>query len=250
MERKNDTYDDTPSVDVYNPMSSGGYENTKQKILSALMNRPNGTKIQPANHQDYALSLLEYIRNVELISASTLIGVAYEDTVPVQPNTSNAAYVAGVAQQKTAIFENFRDKDGQPIIVTTGEMEAKLVVLFWNRQYWEKEEISANIISESENAYFFYSFRIRKTYSSKAEMEGDVFSPIGNDGRKIQFGEIVSVSNESNESENAIYSYEFDSREYWKLQIRLEKLDSRTLDGGRADTKFGGSLIIDCGKAN
>ena len=153
-------------------------------------------------------------------------------------------------QQKTAIFENFRDKDGQPIIVTTGEMEAKLVVLFWNRQYWEKEEISANIISQSENAYFFYSLKIRKTYSSKAEMEGDVSSPIGNDGRKIQFGEIVSVSNESNESENAIYRYEFDSREYWKLQIRLEKLDSRTLDGGRADTQFGGSLIIDCGKAN
>ena len=229
-----------------------GYEDTRQKILSTLMQRPNGTEIQPDNHQDFALSLLEYIRNVELISGSTLIGVAEEDTMPVQSNNANEAYIAGVAQQRTVTYENFKDKYGESISVTTGEMEAKLVILTWNRQYWEKQEISANIISQADEAFFFYALTIRKTYSSKAAMQADVISPIGNNGKTIKQGEVVSVHNESNESEDAVYSYEFDSNNepYWQLQVRLDKLDSRTLDGGRADTKYGGALIIDCGKAN
>ena len=45
-----------------------GYDDIRQRILSTLMQRPNGTEIQPDNHQDFALSLLEYIRGVELIS--------------------------------------------------------------------------------------------------------------------------------------------------------------------------------------
>ena len=53
-----------------------GYEDTKQKIISTLMGRPVGTEIQPENHQDYALNMLDYIRSLELIATSTLIGVA------------------------------------------------------------------------------------------------------------------------------------------------------------------------------
>lgn len=229
-----------------------GYEDTRQKILSTLMQRPNGTEIQPDNHQDFALSLLEYTRSVELISGSTLIGVAYENTMPVQPDTANTAYITGVAQQRTAIYRNFIDRHGEPISVTTGEMEAKLVILTWNRQFWEKQEISANIISQADEAFFFYALTIRKTYESKSDMFADVLYPIGNNGMTIKRGEVVSVHNESNELEDAIYSYEFDDegQPYWQLQMRLDKLDSRTLDGGRADTKYGGTLQIDCGKAN
>lgn len=229
-----------------------GYEDTKRKILSTLMQRPNGTEIQPDNHQDFALNLLEYVRSVELIAGSTLIGVAYEDTIPVQPNTSNVAYISGVAQQRTSTYVNFIDQYGEPISVTTGEMEAKLIILTWNRQYWEKQEISANVISQSDEAFFYYSLTIRKTYDSKSSMDEDVISPIGNNGKHIKPGEVVSVHNENNDKENAVYSYELDSNNdpYWQLQIRLDKLDSRTLDGGRADTKYGGALIIDCGKAN
>ena len=229
-----------------------GYDDTREKILKTLLQRPNGTQIQPDNHQDFALSLLEYIRDVELISASTLIGIAYENTVPVQSNKSNASYIAGVAQQRTATFSNFRDRNGQPIKVSTGEMEAKLVILTWNKQFWTKQEISANIISESEKAYFYYALTIRKTYSSKSEMEADVSEPLGNDGKSIKRGEVVSVHNESDPSEDAVYSYEIgsDGNPYWKLQCRLDKLDSRTLDGGRADTVYGGALNIDCGTAN
>lgn len=228
-----------------------GYDDTRMKILETLMQRPNGTEIQPDSHQDFALSLLEYIRGVELISGSTLIGVAHEDTIPVQSNDANEAYIAGVAQQRSSTFENFRDVNGQPITVTTGEMEAKLVILTWNKQYWTAEEISANIISQADNAFFYYALTIRKTYSSKSSMEADKTSPIGNDGKSIKRGETVSVHNENDTTENAIYSYESDSsgNPYWQLQIRLEALDSRTLDGGRADTKYGGTLNIDCGRA-
>lgn len=229
-----------------------GYDDTRKKIINSLLQRPNGTKIQPENHQDFALNLLEYIRSVELISASTLIGIAHTDTMPVQSNQANATYIAGVAQETVAIFKNFSDFEGNPITVTTGEMEAKLVILTWNRQYWEKQEISANIVNQSEKAYFYYALTIRKTYSSKAEMEGDRFSPIDDYGKRIKQGEVVSIHNESDESEDAIYSYEpnFDNNTFWKLQCRLDKIDSRTFDGGRADSKYGGSLIIDCGKAN
>lgn len=229
-----------------------GYDDTRKKILETLMQRPNGTEIQPNNHQDFALNLLEYIRSVELISGSTLIGVAYEDTVPVQSNDANEAYIAGVAQQRSVTFQNFRDVNGSAITITTGEMEAKLVVLTWNRQYWTAQEIVTNIISQADTAYFFYALTIRKTYASKAEMEVDKGSPIGNDGKTIKRGEIVSIHNESNETEDAVYSYEFndDGSPYWKLQMRLNNLASRIIDGGRADTKYGGTLNIDCGKAN
>lgn len=227
-----------------------GYDDTRMKILETLMQRPNGTEIQPDNHQDFALSLLEYIRSVELISGSTLIGIAYEDTIPVQSDDANEAYIAGIAQQRSLTFENFRDVNGQPITITTGEMEAKLVILTWNRQYWTAEEISANIISQADKAFFYYALTIRKTYSSKSSMEADKKSPIGNDGKSIKRGETVSVHNEDNTTENAIYSYELDSsgNPYWQLQARLEALN-RTLDGGRADTKYGGTLNIDCGRA-
>lgn len=229
-----------------------GYDDTRKKILNTLLQRPNGTQITPENHQDFALNLLEYIRSVELISASTLIGVAYTDTVPVQSNQANAAYIAGVAQQSFAVFKNFPNKDGNPITVVTGEMEAKLVILTWNRQYWEKQEVSANIISQADKAYFYYALTIRKTYSSKDDMIQDTGYPIGNDGREIKRGEVVSIHNYLNPYEDAIYSYEFydTGQPYWKLQCRLDALDSRTLDGGRADSKYFGALNIDCGGAN
>jgi hypothetical protein len=229
-----------------------GYNDTRTKILNTLLSRPNGTEIQPENHQDFALSMLDYIRSVELISASTLIGIADENTVPVQSDTANAAYIAGVAQGRTVVFKNFFNEDGDEITVTTDDDEAKLVVLLWNTQYWSKQEVSANVISQAEKAYFYYALTIRKTYDSKAAMTADVTSPMSNDGKSIKQGEVVSVHNDSDETEDAVYSYELDSsgNPYWKLQMRLSALDSRTLDGGRADTVYGGTLNIDCGNAN
>lgn len=194
-----------------------GYEDTRQKIISTLMGRPNGTEIQPENHQDYALNMLDYIRGLELIATSTLIGVADENTTPVQPNSSRVCYIAGVAQNQTVVFENFIDENGNPISVTTGDMEGVFVILMWNTQYWSSQTFSTNIISHSESATFYYRYNIRKTYESIALMNADVESPIGTDGKYIKVGDIVTVVNSTTPSENGIYSYEGDA-DGWKYQ--------------------------------
>lgn len=224
-----------------------GYDDTKKLIIETLMGRPNGTEIQPENHQGYALNMLDYIRSLELLANAPFIGVAEPDTQPVQPDNSRACYIAGVAQDRTVTFQNFIDYQGQPIQITSGEMEAYLVILIWNGQYWSYESVPTNIISSAEQAYFFYNLTIRKTYSSVAEMQEDVNNPIGNDGRYIKVGEIVSVHNEDDPAEDAIYSWEDGPR--WQLQMKLSALDSRVFDGGRADSKYGGARNIDCGNA-
>ena len=194
-----------------------GYEDTRQKIISTLMGRPNGTEIQPENHQDYALNMLDYIRSLELIATSTLIGVAESNSTPVQPNASRVCYIAGVAQNQTVVFENFIDENGNPISVTTGDMEGVFIILLWNTQYWSAQTFSTNIISHSESATFYYRYNIRKTYASIALMNDDVASPIGTDGKYIKVGDIVTVVNSTTPSENGIYSYE-GTTDGWKFQ--------------------------------
>lgn len=224
-----------------------GYDDTYNMIISTLMGRPNGTEIQPENHQAFALNMLDYIRSLELLANAPFIGVATPTTQPVQPDDSRACYIAGVAQDRTTTFHNFRDMNGDPISITNGEMEACLVIFVWNAQYWSAETVPTNIISSADQAYFFYNLTIRKTYDSVSAMNADVTAPVGNDGKYIKVGEIVSVHNESNPNEDAIYSWEEGPR--WQLQMKLSALDSRVFDGGRADSKYGGARNIDCGTA-
>lgn len=224
-----------------------GYDDTYNMIISTLMGRPNGTEIQPENHQAFALNMLEYIRSLELLANAPFIGVATPTTQPVQPDDSRACYIAGVAQDRTTIFQNFRDMNGDPISITNGEMEACLVIFVWNAQYWSAETVPTNIISSADQAYFFYNLTIRKTYDSVSDMNADVSAPVGNDGKYIKVGEIVSVHNEDDPTEDAIYSWEEGPK--WQLQMKLSALDSRVFDGGRADSKYGGARNIDCGTA-
>lgn len=224
-----------------------GYDDTYNMIISTLMGRPNGTEIQPENHQAFALNMLEYIRSLELLANAPFIGVATPTTQPVQPDDSRACYIAGVAQDRTTTFQNFRDMNGDPISITNGEMEACLVIFVWNAQYWSAETVPTNIISSADQAYFFYNLTIRKTYNSVSDMNADVSAPVGNDGKYIKVGEIVSVHNEDDPTEDAIYSWEEGPR--WQLQMKLSALDSRVFDGGRADSKYGGARNIDCGTA-
>jgi hypothetical protein len=224
-----------------------GYDDTYNMIISTLMGRPAGTEIQPENHQAFALNMLEYIRSLELLANAPFIGVATPTTQPVQPDDSRACYIAGVAQDRTTIFQNFRDMNGDPISITNGEMEACLVIFVWNAQYWSAETVPTNIISSADQAYFFYNLTIRKTYNSVSDMNADVSAPVGNDGKYIKVGEIVSVHNEDDPTEDAIYSWEEGPR--WQLQMKLSALDSRVFDGGRADSKYGGARNIDCGTA-
>lgn len=224
-----------------------GYDDTYNMIISTLMGRPNGTEIQPENHQAFALNMLEYIRSLELLANAPFIDVATPTTQPVQPDDSRACYIAGVAQDRTTTFQNFRDMNGDPISITNGEMEACLVIFVWNAQYWSAETVPTNIISSADQAYFFYNLTIRKTYDSVSDMNTDVSAPVGNDGKYIKVGEIVSVHNEDDPTEDAIYSWEEGPR--WQLQMKLSALDSRVFDGGRADSKYGGARNIDCGTA-
>lgn len=224
-----------------------GYDDTYQMIINTLMGRPVGTEIQPEDHQAYALNMLEYIRSLELLANAPFIGVATPTTQPVQPDDSRACYIAGVAQDRTTTFQNFRDMNGDPISITNGEMEACLVIFVWNAQYWSAETVPTNIISSADQAYFFYNLTIRKTYDSVSAMNADVSAPVGNDGKYIKVGEIVSVHNEDDPTEDAIYSWEEGPR--WQLQMKLSALDSRVFDGGRADSKYGGARNIDCGTA-
>lgn len=224
-----------------------GYDDTYNMIISTLMGRPAGTEIQPENHQAFALNMLDYIRSLELLANAPFIGVATPTTQPVQPDDSRACYIAGVAQDRTTTFHNFRDMNGDSISITNGEMEACLVIFVWNAQYWSAETVPTNIISSADQAYFFYNLTIRKTYDSVSDMNADVTAPVGNDGKYIKVGEIVSVHNENDPTEDAIYSWEEGPR--WQLQMKLSALDSRVFDGGRADSKYGGARNIDCGTA-
>lgn len=224
-----------------------GYDDTRQMIISTLMGRPVGTEIQDTNQQAYELNMLDYIRSLELLANGPLIGVATPTTQPVQPNDSRVCYIAGVAQDRTVTFQNFRNYLGQPIQITNGQMEACLVILIWDTQYWSAETVPTSIISQADQAYYYYNLTIRKTYPSVAAMNADVNNPIGNDGKYIKVGEIISVHNEDNPEEDAIYSWETGSR--WQKQTSLANLNSRVFDGGRADSKYGGARNINCGNA-
>ena len=195
-----------------------GYDDTKRLIIETLMGRPSGTEIQPEKHQEYALSMLEYIRNIELISGSSLIGVANENTVPVQPDNSRVSYIAGIAQNRTMNFQNFIGQNGEALSVTTGDMECYLIILLWNTEYWSMQVIPSNIISQAENATFYYRYNIRKTYNSVTSMNADSENPIGTDGKPISVGDIVSVVNTMDDSENAIYSR---TKEGWQFQAGM-----------------------------
>lgn len=183
-----------------------GYNDTKAMIISTLMGRPAGTEIQPENQQAYELNMLDYIRSLELISSSPIIGVADETTTPVQPDDARVSYIAGIAQNRTMTFQNFIGQDGQPLSVTTSDMEAYLVILLWNAQYWTMQAIPTNIVSSAENANFYYNYNIRKTYASVAAMNADAANPIGIDGKPIKLGDMVSVVNTSNPEQNGFYS--------------------------------------------
>lgn len=122
-----------------------GYSDTKQKIIDSLMNREVGTQIQPENHQDFALSLLEYIRSVELVSGSTLIGIATRTTVPVQSDESFECYISSCGKGQSITFENFHGFDGNALTCTSEGDSAYFILLTWNKQYWEMTQIETSV---------------------------------------------------------------------------------------------------------
>lgn len=113
-----------------------GYWDTKKLIIDTLVGRPVGTLIFPEGHQNFALSLLDYIRSVEVLGASSLQGEAQQDTVPVQPDNARVCYIATVPPNRFYTFKNFRGEDGQPIQVVSGLNTITFCTLLWNGEYW------------------------------------------------------------------------------------------------------------------
>ena len=132
-----------------------GYSDTKQMIINALTGRPEGTKIQPEDHQAFALQIVDYIRSVELVAGNaTPIGFADADTVPVQPYNGQAVYLSLVSGSNTVTFTNFIDQNGNAISVTSTTNVIKLITLLWNGQYWSSQVISVNAVCATDGYLF------------------------------------------------------------------------------------------------
>lgn len=154
-----------------------GYSETRQLIIDTLMGRPAGHEIQPQEHQDFALTLLNYVRSVELVSASTLIGFAKSDTIPVQPENANAAYISSLGNNSSITFNGFYDKNGNPIEVTTDEDHAALIILLrrWELGYWEVNSVPISIVApgvDSDVVKYADGFTVNQNVGGYAD--GDV----------------------------------------------------------------------------
>ena len=200
-----------------------GYLDTRQKIIDTLTGRAVGTQIQPTDHQEFALALLDYIRQVELITASTLVGTAERGTVPVQSDKANLAYVAACPVGETVVFENFHGQDGQPLQYTADVNSAAIIILTWNKEYWIMTAVPTSVLVTADNVN--YTTSIRKTYASKEEMEADK-NPVDEKNIPITNGQLVSVVNDSDTTHNGIYAREGAG---WTLQISFSLLLGATV---------------------
>lgn len=147
-----------------------GYLDTRQMIIDTLMGRPEGTQIQPEDHQAYALNLLNYVRSVELSSGSTLTGIAEADTVPIEPYDSRVAYIASVPQNTVRTFTYFKKENNEPITITTTNSSV-FVILLWNTQYWEYQPLPVTVFENDSFVGYFecasLSTDTNKTISSE-----------------------------------------------------------------------------------
>ena len=133
-----------------------GYSDTRKMIIDALMGRPEGTQIQPEDHQAFALQIIDYIRSVELVAGNaTPIGFADADTVPIQPYNGQAVYLSSVSGSNTVTFTNFIDQNGNAISVTSTANVIKLITLLWNGQYWSSQVTSVNAVRDTTDGYLF-----------------------------------------------------------------------------------------------
>ena len=134
-------------------MSLPNYDSVKQKIIETLVGRPEGTEIDPANQQNYELSLLDYVKSVETSSQTPFKGIADENTVPLQPNSSFISYISVLNSGQSKTFQNFRNQSGQPISVTADSDKSYLIILVWNTQYWSVEKIAIAVKENGGSDY-------------------------------------------------------------------------------------------------
>lgn len=124
------------------------YDSIREQIISTLTNRPSGEEIQPEQHQDIALAVLDYVRSIEAVMTSALAGVARVNTMPTQPDDSAVTYVSTIPPEQTATYEHFKGSNGEPLTITTDVNEAKFVLFVWNKAYWDYVDISISTTVE------------------------------------------------------------------------------------------------------
>ncbi len=154
------------------------YEYIQNLIKNTLANKPAGHEITPEEHQNIELALLEYAKDLELLQVGTLIGFADANTVPVQPNGTNAAYLNTMPNSATITFHNFRDINGKQISVTTDNEYAALNILFWNagnknqRNGWSIYTTPIHISAVADLSYIFEQITLQDNVTTNVTCGG------------------------------------------------------------------------------
>lgn len=125
------------------------YEEIQQEIITTLVGRPVGTQIQPENHQQFALDMLEFANAMGSLVSNGLMGEALANTDPIEPSDANVAYVFQVPADTTKTFANFLNSNSNPISVTTNSSQAAIGFLMWNQEYWSAITVYVAVSSPS-----------------------------------------------------------------------------------------------------
>lgn len=61
------------------------YNDVRKLILQTLEERPEGTKVEVPNQQNYELALLDYVQQLETTMSTSMVGIADATTEPIEP---------------------------------------------------------------------------------------------------------------------------------------------------------------------
>lgn len=122
------------------------YNDVRKLILQTLEERPEGTKVEVPNQQNYELALLDYVQQLETTMSTSMVGIANATTEPIEPPSARVAYLSQVGVNTTVTYKNFVDAQLNPLEVTTDESHVAFVTLFWNTNYWQLQAVMIPVI--------------------------------------------------------------------------------------------------------
>lgn len=122
------------------------YNDVRKLILQTLEERPEGTKVEVPNQQNYELALLDYVQQLETTMSTSMVGIADATTEPIEPPSARVAYLSQVGINTTITYKNFVDAQLNPLKVTTDESHVAFVTLFWNTNYWQLQAVMIPVI--------------------------------------------------------------------------------------------------------
>lgn len=123
------------------------YNEVRKLILQTLEERPEGTKVQVPNQQNYELALLDYVQQLETSMSTSIVGIADSTTDPIEPPSARVAYLSQAGVNTTVTFKNFVDDSLDPIEVTTDADHVAFITLFWNTNYWQAQAVMIPVIN-------------------------------------------------------------------------------------------------------